>query len=256
MNPIASLFVRASQRARARRAEMFRQHFGWIGPDTRLLDLGSENGSNIHRVLSGFNVSPANVHIADISATAVQSGHERFGFTPVTLGESERLPFEDGYFDLVFCSSVIEHVTVPKADVWRLKNGREFRTRAMARQRAFADEIRRVGRNYFVQTPNRYFPIESHTWLPFIAYLPRPVQLPILGVTNRVWVKSTAPDWNLLNENQMQSLFPEARITKELSCGLVKSLMAIKNRQGIDQDRRADVARTNSGATDLRSVQQ
>lgn len=58
---------------------------------------------------------------------------------------------------------MIEHVTVPKARVWELRSGVQFRREARERQRAFADEVRRLGRQYFVQTPYRHFPIESHS---------------------------------------------------------------------------------------------
>ncbi len=40
-------------------------------------------------------------------------------------------------------------------------------------QPAFAHEIRRVGERYFVQTPNRYFPIEPHYQMPFVHSFPR-----------------------------------------------------------------------------------
>lgn len=227
MDLLTRTFLHASKRARERRALLFRKHFSWIGPETKILDVGSEDGSNIHRVLTGFQVTPANIHVADISRAAVMRGYERFGYTPVVIGESDRLPFEDQSFDLVYCSSVIEHVTVPKTDVWKLRDGREFRKRAFERQQTFAQEVRRVARHYFVQTPNRYFPIESHTWLPFIAYLPRSAQLAALRVSNRIWIKRTTPDWNLLTAEQMRALFPDAQIEKEISAGLVKSWMAI-----------------------------
>ena len=49
------------------------------------------------------------------------------------------LPFADGEFDLVYCSSVIEHVPP-------------------ARRAAFAAELRRVGRGWMVQTPASLVP--------------------------------------------------------------------------------------------------
>ena len=49
--------------------------------------------------------------------------------------------------------SVIEHVTLPKSEVWTTRSGKEFRERSLAHQRAFAREIQRVGRQFFVQTP-------------------------------------------------------------------------------------------------------
>ena len=228
MNTLSQIFLQASQRARGRRAATFCNYFGWIGRSTRILDLGSEDGSNIHNVLAGLDVTPANVHIADIDAASVQRGHDRYGYTPIVLSEADSLPFEDRSFDVLYCSSVIEHVTVPKSQVWAMRSGREFRQRALPRQRAFANEIRRVGKSYFVQTPNVHFPIESHTWLPFVGWLPRSLQVATLRVTNRVWIKRTAPDWNLLGPKGMHELFPDAEIVNESVLGLVKSLMAIR----------------------------
>lgn len=214
-------------RARAGRASVFRRHFR-LGPDSRVLDIGSENGTAIAAVLQGAGVAPGNVYIADIDREAVEGGHRLYGFSPVVIPESGRLPFDDGFFDVIYCSSVIEHVTVPKADVWAVRSGREFRRIADERQTEFAREIRRLGRGYFVQTPNRWFPIESHTWLPFVGYLPRHLLVLLLALTNRFWIKRTAPDWRLLSTREMRRLFPEARIVRERVWGMTKSIMAIK----------------------------
>jgi 2-polyprenyl-3-methyl-5-hydroxy-6-metoxy-1,4-benzoquinol methylase len=169
-----------------------------------------------------------NVYIADIREVEVERGRRKFGFQPVTVPESGRLPFDDKFFDIVYCSSVIEHVTLPKALVWATRNGRAFKSQAWNRQQEFAREIRRLGRHYFVQTPNKYFPLESHTWLPFVGYLPRPILLQILAVTNSFWVKKTSPDWSLLSASEMQRLFPDSQIVVERSLGLAKSIMAIR----------------------------
>src|SRR5207302_6536854 len=73
-------------------------------------------------------------------------------------GDGRALPFRDGAFDVVFSNSVIEHVGDAGS------------------QARFAREIARVGRGYWVQTPNRWFPVESHLLTPFIHWLPRRVQ--------------------------------------------------------------------------------
>jgi SAM-dependent methyltransferase len=227
MSAIARIAKHVSRRARRQRAALFRSSFA-LGPATRILDLGSEDGSHIHDVLSGTAVTPANVYIADIKEHVVRRGQQLYGFTPVVIDQSQRLPFEDGYFDIVYSSSVIEHVTVPKEQVWGLHDGGEFRERAWRRQGQFADEIRRLGRQYFVQTPSRTFPIECHTWLPGVAWLPRWLLVPCLRLTNRFWIKSTAPDWNLLSPRQLASLFADGRIVRERFLGLTKSIMAVK----------------------------
>ncbi|MGB7216468.1 MAG: class I SAM-dependent methyltransferase [Gammaproteobacteria bacterium] len=224
---VTTLVNHVRSEARAKRARIFLEHFE-IRRNTRILDIGSENGTHIASVLAGTPVSPANVHIADIDPSAVQEGYRRFGFTPVHIPEAGRLPFEDGFFDIVYCSSVIEHVTVPKSEIWTLRDGAEFERRAWARQQEFAREIVRLGKGYFVQTPCRSFPIESHSWLPFVAYIPRRALVPLLEATNRVWIKKTTPDWHLLSEAEMRRLFPDATIAKERLGGFTKSLMAIR----------------------------
>lgn len=65
------------------------------------------------------------------------------------------LPFAEGAFDYVHSSAVLEHV-----------GRRENQSR-------FLGELWRVARRgVFVTTPNRWFPVEFHTVLPFAHWLP------------------------------------------------------------------------------------
>ena len=226
MNAVSRIFSRYSARARAFRAGLFRQKFD-IGRETRILDLGSEDGSNIASVLGGTNFLPANVYIADIDSDAIERGRANYGFKPVLLGEDGLLPFEYRFFDIVYCSSVLEHVTSRKSDIWQITSGSEFRTVAHAAQERLAKEVTRVGMRYFVQTPCRSFPIESHSWLPVVGMLPREFIVPLFKLTNRIWVKKTIPDFYLLSKTELQRLFPHAEIIEERSFGFTKSLMAI-----------------------------
>lgn len=227
MNPIRKLVLNLSNQAREKRKQLFKSYFS-IDKSTKILDLGSENGTNIFNVLQGTDFDPQNVYIADIDSDAVEKGKELYGFNAVLIGEDQSLPFDNKYFDIVYCSSVIEHTTVEKADVWEWKDEKEFKSASFKRQRQFAEEIIRLGKQYFVQTPNKTFPIESHTWLPIVGYLPRRYLLPILSLSNRYWVKKSQPDFNLLTINEMQTLFPDAEIVCENKLGLTKSIMAIK----------------------------
>lgn len=226
--PLARVVRRLSMRARQRRAATFRSYFD-LTAESRILDLGSENGAHVHAVLEGTPVDPANVYLADIDAAKLADGARRFGFNTVTIDESGALPFTDAYFDVVFCSSVIEHVTVSKQAIWDIASDAEFTRLAFGRQRAFADEVRRVGRQYFVQTPYRWFPLESHTWLPFVGWLPRRLVMRVIRISNVVWIKTTTPDFNLLDMRNMRRLFPDALIVRESWLGLTKSMMAVKS---------------------------
>ncbi len=228
MNPISKIVWNFSAQARKKRAQLFRSYFS-INRDTKILDLGSENGTNIFNVLQNTNYNPANVYIADIDVNAIEEGKRNYGFNTVLIDESGKLLFSDKFFDIVYCSSVIEHVTVVKSDVWTWKDDAEFRLESLKHQKAFADEIARLGKQYFVQTPCKTFPVESHTWLPLIGYLPRKQFLSILKLSNQFWVKQAEPDFNLLDEKEMKRLFPNAKIVCEKKFGLTKSVMAIKN---------------------------
>lgn len=213
-----------SKTSRRKRTELFTRYLRPAEED-RILDLGSVDGSFI----AGVIPFRKNVYIADIDAEHLQRGKETYGFKAVLLDESGRIPFPDGYFDIVFCFAVIEHVTVDKRDIPNYKTARQFADAAFVRQRRLANEIRRVGKRYFVTTANKHFPIEGHTWLPFfVAYLPRPTLVKLVQFMNKWWPKKDFPDWSLLTPGQMSELFPDAEIVAEKWCGFTKSVIAIK----------------------------
>jgi SAM-dependent methyltransferase len=113
------------------------------------------------------------------------------------------LPFADQEFDLVYCSSVIEHVP-------------------QAQRAAFAAELRRVGRGWFVQTPAFGFPLEPHSLLPGAHWLPVPLRRAYwrLGVTGG-W-----EEISLLRRSELESLF--GRALPERFGPLVKSWVSIR----------------------------
>lgn len=109
------------------------------------------------------------------------------------VADGRSLPFETGSFEWVFSNAVIEHVGGWKDQV------------------RFAQEIRRVAaKGYFVTTPNRHFPLEPHTLIPFFQFFPTALQRRVApyspGYLRRY------EEINLLSASQMQELFPEARI--------------------------------------------
>jgi SAM-dependent methyltransferase len=220
---ITKLAKAFSQKSRAKRSAMFLQYLQPTEQD-KILDLGSEDGTFI----AGIIPFRKNVFIADINEGMLIRGKRQYGFNIVLLGEDGLLPFEDGYFDIVHCNSVIEHVTVDKTKQWSVRSQKEFTEVAFKRQKQFANEIRRVAKSYFVQTPNKDFIFESHTWLPLVQFLPRPVLVKMINWLNKWWVKKTTPDWNLLTERQMKELFPDAIIIREKTAGFTKSFIAIR----------------------------
>jgi SAM-dependent methyltransferase len=137
-------------------------------------------------------------------------------------GDGRALPFRDRAFDVVFSNSVIEHV----GDA--------------ASQLRFAREVMRVGRAFWVQTPNRAFPLEQHLLTPFVHWLPRAWQRRIVPRFT-VWSALVHPtadrrefylrhyleEVRLLAAADLRALFPGARLIRERFCGWTKSLIAV-----------------------------
>ena len=116
---------------------------------------------------------------------------------------TERLPFEDGAFDLAYSNSVIEHIAPP-------------------RRAAFAREIRRVARGWWVQTPAYGFPIEPHSLLPGAHWLPT-------AARRRYWRLGVAgpEDIELLRRRELAELFGPPVIAERIG-PLAKSWIAVR----------------------------
>jgi hypothetical protein len=193
----------------------------------RVLDVGSGWGDPLIRRVA--DKVPLDVTLADISEGPLHDA-ARLGFHSVLLEENKPLPFDDGAFDIVVSNSVIEHVTASKAICLdETVSQQDWLELARASQRAFAEEIRRVGKQYFVQTPHRDFPFDLHLWMPFTNWLPHSATRRIVKFSDRYWVKHNGvADWNLLDTRDMQTLFPDATIHVEKLFGLPKSIIAFK----------------------------
>jgi SAM-dependent methyltransferase len=111
---------------------------------------------------------------------------DRYPAVRYVQGDACALPFADGEFDIVFSNAVIEHV-----------GGRE-------RQRRLVFEALRVGRRAFVTTPNRRFPIELHTGLPLVHWLPDRAAHPLYDLAGKSFAREIDP----LSTRSLASLFP------------------------------------------------
>lgn len=197
-------------------------------PNSKILDLGGYDGKFFYRFKDMIKNLDLKIVIADIDEAGLKIAKER-GFETLLLNEKGNINLQDKSIDIVFCNSVIEHVTLSKESVWECLDNKIFEEESNLRQKLFAQEIERIGKKYFVQTPHKDFPIEAHTWLPFINKLNRKAMINCIKLSNKFWIKKTSPDWNLLNKQQMSSLFPSAdNIIVNKVLGFEKEIIAYK----------------------------
>jgi SAM-dependent methyltransferase len=198
-------WARSSDTVRRWREERYRLFMDLcdVRPNESILDVGAGAGGALERFnrenpIVALDLAPEQSHWLDGPNVTI------------AVGDGTRLPYGDAEFPVVFSSSTIEHVPAELQD-------------------AFAAEIARVGQRYFVQTPNRYFPIEPHYQFPFFQFLPERVQRALNRRFTLGWRQRG--HWEpvrLLSARQLRMLFPDAEIHRERVFGLTKSLMAVR----------------------------
>jgi len=164
--------------------------------------MGYADRADVEIVL--LNVKPLQPRAANISAV-VGDAREMAGLA-------------DREFPIAFSNSVIEHVG------------------GLEQQARMASEIRRVASRYFVQTPNRFFPLETHFLVPGFQFLPLAVRVALVqrfalgyheALPDREEAIRAVTEIRLLTRAELSTLFPGAEIRHERVAGLTKSFLAV-----------------------------
>jgi len=195
---------------RRRRFAFFQSLLSHLERPVRILDVGgTETYWKMMEVKAGDQVfiTLLNLTQTDVSFPNVTS----------IAGDARAIMAEDASFDVVFSNSVIEHVGTYQDQLQMSK------------------EVRRVGKRYFVQTPNKYFPLEPHFLFPLFQFLPINIRVLLLQNFRLGWFSKT-PDKvkareivetiRLLDKREFLSLFPNAQIYEEKIFGMTKSFVA------------------------------
>ncbi len=201
----------AANKFRRRRFTLFRSLLATVPRPCRILDVG---GTQSFWEQMGFlNEDGVEIVLLNLTATPASGPN----FISVAGDGQDMSQFRDREFDVVFSNSVIEHLG-------------EFDG-----QMKMAREIMRVGKRYFVQTPNRCFPIEPHFLFPGFQFLPVSVRIFLVRHFSLGWVDRT-PDRKtadmlvrsvrLLTAPEMMKLFPQSIPYREKFFGLTKSFVA------------------------------
>jgi SAM-dependent methyltransferase len=179
-----------SLRSRKRKLELFLDELDPTS-ETTILDVGADElgfgeGEGCGTLNFFEELYPWPERITALGLDEGTGFRARYPHIPYVQGDACALPFADGAFDVVFSNAVIEHV-----------GGGE-------RQRRFVSEALRVGRRVFITTPNRRFPVEVHTRLPLVHWLPEPAAHAVYGAVGKEFAK----DLHLLSRRELASLFP------------------------------------------------
>jgi hypothetical protein len=175
-----------------------------------ILDVG---GTESYWVNMSYHLKP-DISITLVNLMDIPSNHANILSTKGNATDLREYGTQT--YDIVFSNSVIEHLYTLDA------------------QQRMSNEVQRVGKKHFIQTPNKHFFIEAHYILPFFQYLPKKMQYPILTKTplsrGRRWDKTFAAQYvaeiRLLSIPEMQKLFPKSQIYRERFLGMTKSITA------------------------------
>jgi SAM-dependent methyltransferase len=181
-----------SARSRRRKLRLFLDEIE-PGPETTVLDIGvdeigygepgGQGACGTHNFFEELYPWPG-----QITALGLHDGRHfctRYPDIAYVQGDACALPFADRTFDVAFSNAVVEHV-----------GSRE-------RQAQFVAEAARVARRVFVTTPNRWFPVEVHTMLPLVHWLPDNVAHRVYELTGRGYASSN----RLLGPAELRGLF-------------------------------------------------
>jgi hypothetical protein len=200
---------------RKKRLALFKSFIGSVQSPLKILDVGGYadfwNNSgflNEDIELTLINIDTSNSPIASSKIKCV-------------VGDARNMKmFSNKEFDIVYSNSVIEHVG------------------SYNDQRQLADEVMRVGKRYFIQTPNLYFLIEPHFVFPLFQFLPIELKVWLITHFSMGWygkisdikqARETVSSIRLLNKKDLLNLFPESKIWEEKILFLTKSFIVFSN---------------------------
>jgi SAM-dependent methyltransferase len=211
-----SVFSKLSRISRARKLDLFDQIMSPT-QEMKLLDVGAQidTDSNGERQLIDTYPWKNNFSVVNISAEHISTIKKAYPEIEAVVCDACELPWPDKSFDIVYSNAVIEHLG------------------SFERQKKMAAEIMRVGKRWFVTTPNRWFPFEFHMRLPFVTWLPGNGYLRIGNIVSynhvqgKYTIGSKHKNLRLMSSRELQECFPDSKIIKQRVTFMAETLIAI-----------------------------
>jgi ubiquinone/menaquinone biosynthesis C-methylase UbiE len=197
-----------SNQMRAKRFEFFQQLAAPLPRPLSIIDIG---GTPQFWERCGW-ADVDDIHITIVNLKSSECKHSNI---EIKIGDATNLAdYSDRSFDIAFSNSAIEHLFTPE------------------NQAAMAREVKRVGRAYWVQTPNYWFPIEPHFQFLGWQWLPTAVRVAIVRryacgrrgpYPDLEQARKNVKEIRLMTRRELSQLFPNASVWSEKFYGLVKS---------------------------------
>ena len=187
MSPL-SLPARIAGQARRKMYEIFLRETA-LQPDDTILDVGTTSDGTYEssNYLESWYPNRAKITAVGIDDAGIIES--RYPGVRFLRADGCQLPFREDSFDVVHSSAVLEHVG------------------SHERQQTFVRELVRVARRVVhLTTPNRWFPVEFHTQLPLVHWLPRDLFRRLLSFVHRYEYFSREEHLNLLDSRDLRSL--------------------------------------------------
>jgi hypothetical protein len=169
-------------------------------PNTTILDLGvsDEEGPEANMLEKQYPW-PKQITCAGLGdGSVIRVHYPETAFVTIEAGKA--LPFADRRFDILFSNAVLEHVGGPKE------------------RRFFITEAARVSKAFFLIVPNRWFPIEHHTVIPFLHWSPALFRKMLAGSKSAFW--SEQKNLDFLSAGMLRREWPLSSTPKFFYSGL------------------------------------
>ncbi|HEV8515442.1 MAG TPA: class I SAM-dependent methyltransferase [Cyclobacteriaceae bacterium] len=198
-------------RFRKKRFQFFEEKLALLEKPVTILDIGG----------TARFWTDENYQDKDVLITIINLKTEKSNSSNIRVMEGNACDlsmFADKSFDIAFSNSLIEHLHTTE------------------NQSKMASEAIRVANHYFIQTPNKYFPIEPHFKFPFFQFLPKKLQVFLQTKTSiingvkysREYAENIIEEIRLLSRKEIQGFFPNGDLEVERFMGLAKSFMLYK----------------------------
>lgn len=195
-----SFLRRISAQARDANYEFFKKVMG-PRAETTILDVGVSDEITVEsNMLEQRHPYRERIVCASLgSGAGIVAAYPGIRHQQIEAGKP--LPFCDGEFDIAYSNAVLEHVG------------------SAENQRAFVRELCRVSRRVFIVVPNRLFPVEHHTALPLVHWLPMPIFRGLMARTRwHHW--SREENLNHVTPGALRAMFPMSRVARTAYSGL------------------------------------